>query len=556
MSVREILSSHYSLYLPQNCLAVPVSTIIWSARKRLCKKCIEADFGKWSEVIAETHLESALIYTLVPSYREFHRGRRGWRRTQEVYSYDVATKLNEECAAFRKGGAIDTTDPAYTEWYERKYNEIKEINAHAELCGTWAANRTTERKDELDDARRLRRESIIERLTALGWGEEIPHHTRDFNSHKLVKQPKELTDRIWKNIEGPLVEFLTVLKKERLAAACVKLIRERRHLAAQVYNKFRETFPPEHPHPPRVEVLLTEPFRVIIEDTPLPPDEEKVTEESFAAALLSVPDFSADWVRRQNKALVQILKKVHPDSVETDLHLATTFFTCSEQLNAEPICYPRILVHSMATNFQYHRDFNTLQGTLGEEAWNHDGKIKFHERAEHNVRSIVEACELDPDVITRAEMDEINPALECLNCSNETGRLLMRWIQAAHHHCGSASVMPSWKCLDVHEDRILEEEEKRVLESSVTPYSYWQEHYCCKFCGDSRKMTVSKLKDHLRTEHNISEISFQHFEYHLDAPLSNRHPRPVRLKPVQEVETKESENKVTVAEAEVDISAP
>ncbi|KAF8206484.1 hypothetical protein K438DRAFT_1669347, partial [Mycena galopus ATCC 62051] len=39
------------------CLAVPVSTIIWTARTRLCKKCLETHFGNVSEVSDQTGLD-------------------------------------------------------------------------------------------------------------------------------------------------------------------------------------------------------------------------------------------------------------------------------------------------------------------------------------------------------------------------------------------------------------------------------------------------------------------------------------------------------------------
>jgi hypothetical protein len=177
-----------------------------------------------------------------------------------------------------------------------------------------------------------------------------------------------------------------------------KIIADRRTLAARVYNEFRETLPPDAVYPPTIDVLLTEQFRAIIEDTPVP--QEKLTEESFAVALLSLPELSAAWRRRKDAELVEIMKKSKPDAVEADLHLASTFFTCStgpNRANSDPIGYPRILVHAPATNFRYGVwDHSSLQSTLKLEAWNGGGYIMFHEEAEHNARSILEACGLDP----------------------------------------------------------------------------------------------------------------------------------------------------------------
>ncbi|KAF7374998.1 hypothetical protein MSAN_00385900 [Mycena sanguinolenta] len=510
------------------CLATPVLTIIWSARLRLCKKCIEAHFGNSDRILDETKLELIPLEALVPSYQDFSRG---WRRAQELFSIDIAAKLSEECEAFREDGNLQTSDPKYIAWFAQKKDEMEEINAHAGSCAEWALDRTMERKNELYDARRLRREAIVKRLTALGWGEEIPLHTREFSRHKLVKQPKELTDRIWKNIEAPLVEFLTDLKEKRLVAARAKLIRERRLFAAQVYDKFREALPPDAPYPPKVEVLLTEPFRAVIEDTPDGPD-QKLTEESFAAAILSLPEFIADWVQRKETELVEIMQKDHPGSVAVDLHLATTFFACSTY-DPEPLRFPTILVHRSTTVIRDSEwDFDSLQRTLREEAWNADGNVRLHQQAQRNARLVVEACGLDPDVATSTEMDEINPALECLNCGSEGDHYVMRWVQATYHICrdwnsrgGQSVLSPSWKCLNADKEPLLEAEERKELGRS----HYSNPFMHCKVCGDIRKMRFFQLRHHLLTEHNISDPSFEHFTYALEVGPKDRFPHPIRL---------------------------
>ncbi|KAJ7352402.1 hypothetical protein DFH08DRAFT_934809 [Mycena albidolilacea] len=484
------------------CLASPVSIIFWSARKRLCKKCIKADFIIGPSQHNSTFRDEICLYmkNLVPSYQKPPRGPVPPRR-----------------------GTVFFLNPKYREWYEQKYKEMKEKDAHAKLCIAWAAARAADRKDKIDNVRQQRYDAIVERLTALGWGEEIPW---DFYDDELVNQPRKLTDRIWKNIEAPLMALLHA-----------KIIADRRTLAARVYNEFRETLPPDAVYPPTIDVLLTEQFRAIIEDTPVHP-QEKLTEESFAVALLSLPELSAAWRRRKDAELVEIMKKSKPDAVEADLHLASTFFACSAGPNPGPIGYPRILVHAPATNFRYGVwDHGSLQSTLKLEAWNGGGHIIFHEQAKHNARSVLEACGLDPDVTTRTKMDELNPALQCLNCHDTRNRLRMRWSQAGNHLHYYRHFPGSWKCLDLDEERLLEARERQDFEtfSGRTP------HYCCKICGDSCQMSFDKLKAHLEAEHGISDsITFeQHVAYHLDASVEERHPRPIWWKPSkQAVETR------------------
>ncbi|KAJ7601757.1 hypothetical protein DFH06DRAFT_388193 [Mycena polygramma] len=515
-------------------------TVIWTARTRMCKKCIQENFATWMNVANETSLEQPVLLNLVPSFEQKRSGRRRHNTTQ-LFSIDVAEKLYNECAKFRTGGVLKTAEPEYIEWYKQKSDEMDEITAHAALCATWAENRSHNRKDELHDARTLRRDAIVERLTAIGWGEEIPFHSWDFNSHKLVKQPKELTERIWKNIETPLVEFLTTLKQQRLQAAHVRIIKERRQLAAQVYSKFQETFPADTVFPAKVDMIRTEPFRKVIEDTSIHP-EEKVTAESFDAAISQVQEFSASWKKSKNQELTEIMKTSLPDAVEADLYLASTFFACS-RMHSEPIGYPRILVHSSATYFQYYlwgKDAeHALEQALNEVAWNNDAQIKLHERAFRTVRSVVEACGLDPDVTTATEMDDINPVVECLNCSDVRGRLVMRWGQAASHECGT----PSWRCLNVEEEALVQAKENENFKSTLPQlaYSRWQDQYLCGICDGPQKTNLDNLKTHLETVHNINTVSLQNIKYAIDVGLSTRHPRPVRLLPViEKAETQEA----------------
>jgi hypothetical protein len=226
------------------------------------------------------------------------------------------------------------------------------------------------------------------------------------------------------------------LKTARLAEARARILRERRQLAASVYKKWKETHPPDAILPPKIDAVSNEAFRVVIEDTPIEP-EEKVTEESFADAISQLPLLAAEWNRCKINELVQIMNKVVPDAGEDDLRLASTFFSAlpsGYHSTSAAIGYPRILVHSMASTIIWaehiDEDASPLQQCLTADFWNAGNRIQFHEQAFRTMRSVIEACGLDPDVTTTTEMNEIDPRVECLNCHHETlGRWVMPWIQ-------------------------------------------------------------------------------------------------------------------------------
>ncbi|KAJ7104156.1 hypothetical protein B0H15DRAFT_11779 [Mycena belliarum] len=531
------------------CFTSPVQTVIWSARTRMCKKCAEATFEGPDQVLYTTELDATLI-ELVHSYEVTQSRRNRWNRTR-LYSTDHATKLREQCDEFVVGGILQRNDPKFLEWKQQKLVEAKQLN-HVEVYATWTANRLGDRSHELEEARRLRREAIETRLSAVGWEDELPFHKFTLANHKLVRQPKELTDRIWKNIEVPLVEFLAGLKKERLRKERQKIIKDRRLRAVQAYNKFRENLGPDALLPPKVEVIGSEPFRTVIEDTSVYP-EEKVTEESFAGAMLQVPQFSEDWKRRKDAELLQIMKKACPDCVAADLQLATTFFACNLSHTAEPFGYPRILVTAAATTLRYHNIYWDQAGDqdqpvklcLAEDFWNANQVIRFNVHAHENAKSVVLACGLDPEVTTADEMDEINPLLECLHCAHGiSGRLLMRWKQAVAHSCGDTK----WKCSTREEELVVQELEKQNFNKHMEMY-HWQGMLLCKSC-DLPKMAYQALKLHMATVHSVDTISLNDCKFHIDTNISSLHPKPLRLAPpviiVEEAGAKEAGVSVSV----------
>ncbi|KAG0704370.1 hypothetical protein DFH29DRAFT_912036 [Suillus ampliporus] len=97
---------------------------------------------------------------------------------------------------------------------------------HAALCGKWAEDRRQNRWRERNQLRDLRYDAIVEKLTELGWGEEIDwlpnrrtvriHKLINFEDHPLVKQPKLLSGRNWQNIQDQMVEFLGQMREFRL----------------------------------------------------------------------------------------------------------------------------------------------------------------------------------------------------------------------------------------------------------------------------------------------------------------------------------------------------
>ncbi|KAJ3968105.1 hypothetical protein EV361DRAFT_440819 [Lentinula raphanica] len=77
------------------------------------------------------------------------------------------------------------------------------------------------RADKLDALRKDRKAAILNRLEDIGWRDEAEKimsrssGSDSFSTHKLVKQPKKLTEHGWRSIKDSLVEFLSRRQAER-----------------------------------------------------------------------------------------------------------------------------------------------------------------------------------------------------------------------------------------------------------------------------------------------------------------------------------------------------
>ncbi|KAG6846232.1 hypothetical protein H0H93_015159, partial [Arthromyces matolae] len=161
------------------CLKAYVNSkgILWMMRARVCKKCIPIHFQRlpWG---ARAQRNSLPVWR----YKDFY-----------VHT-DTLHQFNAE--------KQDLAGTALDEWLALKSSQCFALREHAERCEKWNEGRSLQRTNELDNLRDQRYQAIKEKLSDLGWVEEIVHLENfhvygdlPLSEHKLVKQPKVLTDR-------------------------------------------------------------------------------------------------------------------------------------------------------------------------------------------------------------------------------------------------------------------------------------------------------------------------------------------------------------------------
>lgn len=324
---------------------------------------------------------------------------------------------------------------------------------------------------------------IIDRLTDLGWGEEIkkiPRHD-DLANHRLVKRPHLLTDRIWKNISKPMVEYMEKMKANRLLREHAALVLVRKQPAINVLRGYKMSrLPCVDIMPEAVDFCAFHPVKQILE---LPSD-VNVTESSFDEVIPLLPNLIDEWRAKIKKHLLRkmtgeqkneleriaIMKlcglsndEVNLETEETEdemaerMKLAITVFKCrlcsptrhawidsdddfgyemndsfSDVLGilpptSKPLFYPKVFGHRCLTKpeglgwlfgFSDGVDPSVKLDSLASERKRWTCEyLRLDKASRKIVEGVVKACGLDPATTTADTMDEFNPRLGCITCA-------------------------------------------------------------------------------------------------------------------------------------------
>ncbi|KAG6850404.1 hypothetical protein H0H93_013629 [Arthromyces matolae] len=408
-------------------------------------------------------------------------------------------------------------DSEVTEWIAAKRSEYEIVKAHATRCEVWITNRNFNRSNELDTFRTQRYEAIKEKLVDLGWKMEIERLAKEFwhdepvklVNHKLVKQPKPLTERIWTNIKDTLIQFMVDYKARRLVREYKLMIRKRGIVLAKVMEEYAASQPLHDIFPPMPDIASLLAFREIIEDTPA---EEEVTQDHFQGPMADYPMIAMEWRKSKDELLVKLIND-HPDTTGNatlvTLRYAKTFFHCNNC--GEPISYPRILVHRCNTKIgrfsTVDPDLDKYFEYLEERPWNHQGRvIKYDHLFSKRAEDILGDCELDL-TIRNSELTEKDLRFECQLCeSPNEGRWIMNWpavmdhIHDSHTFGDSAEKTGFIKQAPFNFDElrllyILEWLQSCPLSQSYEHYSSW----VCRQC--KRKVPWSACLEHYAKSH-------------------------------------------------------
>ncbi|KAI0755804.1 hypothetical protein C8Q74DRAFT_1452363 [Fomes fomentarius] len=187
----------------------------YAVQLRLCKACYKDNIRKGSIILQSNPRLLSFLLRLVPCEIGNELGEAqnlidpsSHRLTHRYYLKDVGTVIEETRAYRSVGTPFEDYSKIYIERVRARHKAAFEI-----LKWTKAVRAEKTLADMRAQMNRVN--SITAKLLELGYTEdEFPDSEEDPTWHKLVNQPKELTDRIWTNLR-PKLEAQIAVERQR-----------------------------------------------------------------------------------------------------------------------------------------------------------------------------------------------------------------------------------------------------------------------------------------------------------------------------------------------------
>ncbi|OBZ71455.1 putative di- and tripeptidase DUG2 [Grifola frondosa] len=394
-----------------------------------------------------------------------------------LYLTSKVHSLAERFTAERQSGA------ALAQIKEEK-RAVAAIVWHAELCAHWLLSLTSQRKLESNCARDRRREAIRQKLVTLGWEREIEalnevetwRGLKRFDDHHLVRQPKDLTERIWNNIKDILIALLSEARQKLIMC-------ERQETVVTVFRAYAATRPTEEYLPSHLDIFSLQDVKALT-DRPWQVDVGHELLQLYS----KMPALCDEWRETVMKYLCSLVP--------------------GADTNAELVCgaqHTNALPRNSGRAYCPNRKVPGLGDTAGGRPWNTFGKVKFYYAASAVAKTLVSLLGLDPSSTTRYGMNALGARFVCLACSAEEGRLCMTWQYAVFHACSTDHLEPpsqeNWAILSQDDvEKVKVKEEAADIGFSL-PRTIWRQYSCAR-CRVT--LHFRPLVDHIKQIHGVA----------------------------------------------------
>lgn len=467
--------------------------VLWSCCVRSCHKCFDKRFIGFEEA----HIELPLCkdHELLPYVWDPRP-----RRYGQLYMKSQVIALSRKFDSLKFQTDIDSL-------IKETVAANQAMRQHTSACSAWYSKMRVKRCMEIDQIRRDRQNAIRARMEALGWAEDFQKlswsEKREYSRLPGVHQAKPLTDRMWRNLQGPMIELFTRFRNNRITRERLAVLYERLDILQDLVNDEILSSGPLNFLPSVADLFNLSAFKEII----FRPNEVEVNAASFDLPMSLYWDYASLWVNDAYKLLGSLFSEpAAPDEdlkgISERLRLATTFFRCGQC--DHPVPYPHILLHKcMRMSSRRPHDYYEARcfDHIGAAPWLQQGeRLTFDTVASKAAEAMVIARGMDPKVATYIDMEAGEEYYVCPYCSNDEVYVAMTWRRAiyhtsSHHRQPDLEPLP-WITLP------------RAYKSEMQAHQDAQNHgildrmrlMCCMLCRRER-MSPSELVRHFVVIH-------------------------------------------------------
>ncbi|KAK1226687.1 hypothetical protein PQX77_010331 [Marasmius sp. AFHP31] len=402
-------------------------------------------------------------------------------------------------------------------WMATKTAEAEAKEKHAKELEVWWHKREEEHEQELAMKRKERQNTILQRLSDLGWAEEIEHERQKDGLSRLHRfrigtQAKKLTEKDWNDLKPKLEEILREVRQARQA-------RELHAKWTPRYLKFQSLLQAEYD---KLPFNTVGPSIADLADLPqfqeklFLPIEHELAQADLADLILQIPEIRARWIQSREEELIKLLKEHDIDTTpgREVLYYAVNAFSCVEC--SSPCVYPRPLMHECSryrseSDYDYSRPMTPWPSLLNYLAATN---TRVWDVRYFMIRE--EFVEVAQDVISAvglpasATVEDMRKIDRWIVCPDGLGRRqlypAMRAIFTKRVHL---AFRPDW--------RVATEEEAAEASQGAgkRPLPYTDSACChCETVLHSREMIMVHLKD----AHGLEECTPSDIIVHIDSP--------------------------------------
>ncbi|TRM61364.1 hypothetical protein BD626DRAFT_571009 [Schizophyllum amplum] len=287
-------------------------TTSWYMRVRYCEECAREKYS-----YRPNHLEFPVLYQMlyivstdaskaaILPYIRVPCSQRGRRRSKKMYALHMMQNFEQELRLHQEGTyeAGGEWEKAATDWYEEKKQAFKLHKKHARLCEQWIAHRQADRLSDLERRRDIRQRAIEERLTGVGWGDELKRlPSGALAKRKSVRTVVPLNDKDWLSMRDNLVSFMVEAQEMRFA-------KEDRlyDLLETVYRDFCRSKTFRDVLPGIGDLATAPPITDLLNETP---SADELCAEEVLDTLSTIPrSFFDAWQARCEQELIALLQE-------------------------------------------------------------------------------------------------------------------------------------------------------------------------------------------------------------------------------------------------------